>query len=365
MAIFHNESATNLTVGLAAVGANLYGANKQYQATKETNAANLALAREQNAFNERMWNLTNEYNTTANQLQRWKDAGLNPTTFAGQASPVEARPIESANLANQQVPDVGSFYSAIGSSLLQARQMAQEYDLRKSQIQVEQDKVDIEKGRLGLETKQVDTFIKKADAEIDKLKADQKVSEEQASFLKQQTAVAQKQIDLMNEQVIEAKNNNRLFGRTEEALVHQAFNQVRLQNAEFDKMVAEKDFTYAEYDRAMEELHQLINYGAPLKRQTIELGGYQIEAYKLQNGRIEFELNFDKANRDVDKWFNRGSILINGLATGASVYYGAKGANGLSRINRPSKVSNRRSSYGAYSEHPLNPAPSYGMPSFY
>ena len=37
-----------------------------------------------------------------------KEAGLNPNSFAGVASPVQAPNMQSADLANQQVPDLSA-----------------------------------------------------------------------------------------------------------------------------------------------------------------------------------------------------------------------------------------------------------------
>lgn len=52
----------------------------------EANETNVALAREQQEWSEKMWNLQNEYNTPKAALQRFKDAGINPNLLASQIS---------------------------------------------------------------------------------------------------------------------------------------------------------------------------------------------------------------------------------------------------------------------------------------
>lgn len=47
-------------------------------ATREANAMNQQLTEEQNAANLAQWERENEYNLPVNQMQRYKDAGLNP-----------------------------------------------------------------------------------------------------------------------------------------------------------------------------------------------------------------------------------------------------------------------------------------------
>ncbi|UPW41698.1 DNA pilot protein [Peromfec virus RodF8_16] len=67
----------------------LLGANSAAKSQKQTNETNLAIARENNAMQKQMqdeqlawnldmWNKNNEYNTPSAQVQRLKDAGLNP-----------------------------------------------------------------------------------------------------------------------------------------------------------------------------------------------------------------------------------------------------------------------------------------------
>lgn len=65
---------------------NLLGSVFGFKSQKDTNEANMELAKYQYEKNLEMWNRNNEYNTPANQVQRMKDAGLNPALMYGSGS---------------------------------------------------------------------------------------------------------------------------------------------------------------------------------------------------------------------------------------------------------------------------------------
>lgn len=74
-----------LTAAIGA-GASLIGGLVGFSSNSSTNKANMELARYQNEWNEQMWNKQNEYNLPVNQMQRFKDAGLNPNLIYGQGN---------------------------------------------------------------------------------------------------------------------------------------------------------------------------------------------------------------------------------------------------------------------------------------
>lgn len=101
-------AAGNIVGSIIGSKASKYAANKQLEATRETNNANLALAKQQNDWNLQQWQRETAWDSTSAQLQRWKEAGLNPNSFAGVASPVQAPNLQSAEMANQQTPDMSA-----------------------------------------------------------------------------------------------------------------------------------------------------------------------------------------------------------------------------------------------------------------
>ena len=73
------------------------------RAARETNATNKSIAERNNQFNYEMWMRNNEYNSPASQVQRFKDAGLNPALIYG----------SSGNAGNSSAPVKGTPYSAV------------------------------------------------------------------------------------------------------------------------------------------------------------------------------------------------------------------------------------------------------------
>lgn len=81
-----------------------------------------------------MWNMQNEYNTPANQLQRMKDANLNPHLFYGQGNPGNAAPIPTPDVQSPQfrTPEWGNAVSSAGLAFMNAI-----YDLDIKQAQID------------------------------------------------------------------------------------------------------------------------------------------------------------------------------------------------------------------------------------
>lgn len=120
-----------------------YAARKQLQAVRETNQTNYRIAQDNNAFNERMWNLQNEYNTPSAQRFRLEAAGLNPYLMLDGSSSGVAQSAPVADQSGTQVaPDVGSTIAggyqsmgnAISSAASQIAQFSFQNDLQKANV---------------------------------------------------------------------------------------------------------------------------------------------------------------------------------------------------------------------------------------
>lgn len=97
-----------------------YNADLQYKSALETtrlnNNAQMAIAKYQNDYNEQMWNKQNEYNSPAAQMQRFKDAGLNPALMYTQGTPGQASAPQPA-----AVPDIDYSRMSSGSQRVARR----------------------------------------------------------------------------------------------------------------------------------------------------------------------------------------------------------------------------------------------------
>ena len=76
-------AASILGGGLSAIFGSS-SASKSLQAQREANATNLQIARETNEANRNLWLEQSEYNTPANQMARFRAAGINPYMAASQ-----------------------------------------------------------------------------------------------------------------------------------------------------------------------------------------------------------------------------------------------------------------------------------------
>lgn len=99
--------------------------------TKKANETNLQIAREQQAWSEKMWNMQNEYNSPDAVLKRYVDAGINPNMVVGQVSGGMATnpvPYQRANV-NPMPP----------TSLGNAMAMAYQLKMQKEQLGINQE----------------------------------------------------------------------------------------------------------------------------------------------------------------------------------------------------------------------------------
>lgn len=135
--------AGSLISGLWSSHGSRDAARYQLQAQRETNQTNRDIAEQNNKFNERMWNLQNEYNTPVMQRARLEAAGLNPYLMMDGGSAGVAESAPTADTSGTQVaPDIGSTiaggYQAMGNSISaaasQIAQMTYQDDLQKANV---------------------------------------------------------------------------------------------------------------------------------------------------------------------------------------------------------------------------------------
>lgn len=119
------SSLGSLVGGLFGSSSSKYAAKAQLQAVRESNQANLDLAKYQNEWNVAQWNRENAYNTPAMQRQRYEDAGINPYFALGNIQSGNAEGLMSADMANQQPvtsPLQGQSGQILGESISNAAQ---------------------------------------------------------------------------------------------------------------------------------------------------------------------------------------------------------------------------------------------------
>lgn len=108
---------------------------------RETNAYNYLLASKQNDWNIEQWNRENAYNTPSAQRQRLLDAGLNPNLMLDGGDTGNARGLDSANYANAQPTTMENpaqeklgLLQSIQGVLQSANETAMQYAKQRSEI---------------------------------------------------------------------------------------------------------------------------------------------------------------------------------------------------------------------------------------
>lgn len=105
-------------MGLFGIGDNLF----RYIGQREQNMQNMALAKQAQAFEQKMWNQTNVYNSPEQQMIRLKEANLNPNLMYGQgnvgnatSSPRAHVPDYQSPLSNIGIPDIIGMMNGIAT----------------------------------------------------------------------------------------------------------------------------------------------------------------------------------------------------------------------------------------------------------
>lgn len=105
---------------LATVGSSV----ANYFSTRSTNETNMQIARENREWDAAQIEKQNEYNSPANQMQRFLDAGLNPNLIYSQGSPGLQSNTAKSQMPSLQAPQFGDSFG-INQALDQFRSMAE------------------------------------------------------------------------------------------------------------------------------------------------------------------------------------------------------------------------------------------------
>lgn len=90
--------------GIGSLAGSLFGKKDANKAIQLANQGNMELAQYQNEANIDMWNRQNEYNTPLQQMERLKEAGLNPNLMYGQGNTGNA-----SSAPQMQRPDMQAY----------------------------------------------------------------------------------------------------------------------------------------------------------------------------------------------------------------------------------------------------------------
>lgn len=124
--------------GLSNLASTWIGSRTARRNTQSTNRANRQLAEYAYSKDLEMWQRQNEYNSPSAQMQRFKDAGLNPHLIYGQGSSGNATQLPQYSAPRQEYnykPAIDPFSAVQG--YLDLSQKSANVDLTKGQVQTE------------------------------------------------------------------------------------------------------------------------------------------------------------------------------------------------------------------------------------
>lgn len=162
---------------IIAAGTNILGNLLGFGSQQSTNKQNLKIMREQQAWQEKMWNKQNEYNTPEHQLSLYQDAGYNPLTalnsMSGNSSAGSVGTVQSAQMQATDFSGFGQAGQAIANAMMQKELIQSQVDLNNANAgkskaetdwtklkgQIEQADLQIRQNMSNAELKQYDANI--------------------------------------------------------------------------------------------------------------------------------------------------------------------------------------------------------------
>lgn len=185
---------------------------------KQQIEAQRQLQAEQNEWSEKMWSLNNEYNSPINQVQLFKEAGLNPAVYMSGYNASSSAPATGQSMSVPSYAPRAEFGDPVAAySQLYGTQLHQQsLDLKSKELDIMNRKADAEirKTDSDIQLNQIlgnkhSSEIKVNEATADKLRADIRVLDKNLSVLDETIQVYKEQQALMKaqaEKAIEEKN---------------------------------------------------------------------------------------------------------------------------------------------------------------
>lgn len=378
------SGASSLLGGLFGSGAQSSANRTNLQIARETNQMQYQMFQEQNAFNERMYNQMQQYNTPAAQMQRYQDAGINPYIAAGNvqsgnaqsalqsAQPLplhtaQVMPVDAFKDSFSQIGNVISQYAQNELALSQAQKNRAEAGwvdrlngAQLNKMSAETNNLYQQGSLLGLDYKlkndTLGNYIRLSDLSV----VNAEKTNEQLDVITQSARLenALKNINLG----IQSKYGERMFVATLSKTLAESFAtnaSVRQRDAQIaiDKQNANTNAKNAQTNAAVGAA-QIQNLVANAIKATEEAIGVKIDnetSRRIQNFIVDTYhsdaktaangahasynaaviSDYDMDTYYTDKYFKRGSDIVKGIGLGVGAYYGSKGMKGSFSSAKP------------------------------
>lgn len=219
-----------------AAGTNILGNLLGFGSQQSTNRQNLKIMREQQAWQEKMWNKQNEYNTPENQLSLYQDAGYNPLTalnaMSGNSSAGSVGTVQSAQMQATDFSGFGQAGQAIANAMLQKDLIQSQIDLNNANAGKSQAETDFTKLKGQIE--QADLKIRQNMSEAELKQYDANIA-----YIKSQKAYVDAQKDM-------TESERKRFDLLTPLMVTLTEEQIQQVKAQIDLLKAQKNQTEAQ-----------------------------------------------------------------------------------------------------------------------
>lgn len=229
----------------------------------QTNQAQALLAEQQHAWNVEDWQRVANYDSPSAQMQRFRDAGLNPSLIYGQMSnspQISGTDMPQMHMAQVQPytpPDFGSpFLSAAQSelALAQARKADVESEVMSQKLPEELQLLRTENERMNTEIKSLNQQVAESARRVQSMDIDDQVKLAQKARIEFQSVMDTKQFELS---------------------LREYEDNVRLLNQKIAESKSVEAKNYAEAELTMQEL-----------KEKIESWSYRLLGFDLDNKRV-------------------------------------------------------------------------------
>lgn len=332
--------------------------------TRQTNEANRQLAAQQNQWNIEQWNRQNAYNTYSAQIDRLKDAGLNPSLAYGSlVSPSVADTVQAADVPSMRPTNLDSSafdmsslagqYQTVALHDAQARYYNELADGvaidndrrdRKNVVVIEQaeSQIDLNKQQVkNLESSRL--FTEHEDARQALLSYDEHLKmQEEILNLKKDGELKQKDIDSYQTklnlwcQEMRAKIANlNADSAYKNALVQEVMTRVRANDAQYMSFYGT---TESDVKKRIDNL---------FKTATEELGNYAV--YLNNNGK---QLDINSSAMVFDNFISRFNEVTGAVGNIFSIGVNSSSMQGTYSSQSMSSSTNRNINYNNPNPHP-------------
>lgn len=259
-----NKMDPALTGALIQTGGSLLSSGINYASTQRLNKKQrehqMAMFIKEQAANEYNWNKVNEYNLPKNQMQRYKDAGLNPHLIYGQLQ--QAHGIDNAkigewrpqtpqiNLGNDIGKGLSTYYdikrsqAALDFNSQQMRIMEEEEKIKKGQLAAAALAMEAAEFDLSQKRQLADTVVESAQLSAESKRAELSLKWQKLGLNEKQDERSELDMKIRALKMVEELSNNKLIREKVRAEINRIKTDTKYREKQLEELGRNIDTQY-------------------------------------------------------------------------------------------------------------------------